>query len=228
MKRLLSALNAGFAATLLLAPVAIFASPADGNRGDIKVSSSDRADRGQFQDDNFSTSCDTVFVHGFNVVDSDGTFKIVKGHKGAEGAEEQSGGWHASRAATGNGFDFTVGPLHLDRGEHEVQVWDSQGVSDSQRAKNFTADCGSSGAGAGTGTTPCATASNADQKQSDSDRQKGDEDKKAASADRQKGDEEARKSREDGDRAKAEKARVDQETASGDATHAAPRQGRRR
>ncbi|MHB8507247.1 MAG: hypothetical protein ACYDGR_01180 [Candidatus Dormibacteria bacterium] len=231
MKKMMTLLNGAIAAMLLLSPAAIFAAPADGNRGEVQVDSASQSVR-TLQDDNFQAGCDNVFVHGYNVVDSDGTFSIHRGARSTGGVVEESGTWHGTKSS-GNGFDFTAGPFHLASGAHDVEVWDTDGLSDKEHAKDFTVSCGGTSTGCQASTSADAAVQKADAERARQDAEKAKSDAEAAST-RETDSRIARTTDEtavksdaarvraelDAEKAKAERDLRDAETAARDADHA--------
>ena len=134
MKRFMGIANGAFAAAFLLAPMAIFACPAGGNNGIVTVDSHPAGDV-KAADHPLTSDCDNTFVHMFNVVDQVGTYSIVDGDKVLA-----TGAWKGEKAATGNGFDATAGPVKLPAGQHTVKVFDTSGLSAAESSKAMTCE----------------------------------------------------------------------------------------
>ena len=133
MKRVLKLANGAFAAAFLLAPVAIFACPAGSNSGIVAIDSNPGGDV-KAADQPLTSDADNTYIHGFNVLDAEGTFSVVDGNKTLA-----TGAWKATKAKSGNGFDFTAGPLQVPDGLHTVKVFDASGLSDKEASKTFNA-----------------------------------------------------------------------------------------
>lgn len=133
LRRALKAVNGLFAAGLLLAPAAIFAAPAPSNLGFVTVDG-EAAGNPAIADTTFTSTDQGTYVHGFQVVDSAGTYEVDD----ATSKPVVGGAWHATKSKGGNGFDFNVGPLAIGAGSYTVKVKDSTGLSDKEGTKSFS------------------------------------------------------------------------------------------